>query len=397
VFYANREAGGAGRYARELIRSILDVEPETKITVFVGNTAPPDLVEAPWAPAVDWVRFPVPPVGAVRQLGVQFGAIPAIAARRRLDVVHGLANLVPPVAPFVATVATLLDVTWVHYARTMDRRATIGMKLLAPLCARSADRVIAISEAAKTDIVNVIGLKREKVDVTQLGIRVEQQGEQMPASEVRRRLRLGPGPIVLCVAQKRVHKNLERLVRALSLSRSPDLQLVLPGSPTPHEAELRSVAGELGLADRVSFPAWLEDDELDGLYKAASCFVLPSLAEGFGLPILEAMRHGIPVACSNVSSLPEVAGDAALLFPPEDVAAIADAIDRLVKDDELARELVRRGHERCRSFTWEKTAEATLASYRRAIQARRGSGGGLMRRRAHAGSSAASHPRSPSS
>jgi glycosyltransferase involved in cell wall biosynthesis len=316
---------------------MLEVEPRTRITAFVGTTVPRDILEAPWADEVDWVKFPVPPVGAVRQLGVQFAAMPAIALRRRLDVVHGLANLVPPLAPRVATVATLLDVTWIHYPTTMERRATRGMKVLAPMCARAADRVIAISHAAKTDITRTLSLDPAKVDVTPLGIRLEPPARRLPEDEVRRRFELGDGPVVLCVAQKRVHKNLAALVQAVAEVRDPAVRLVLPGSPTPYEQELRSLAAGLGVDDRVRFPAWIDDDDLEGLYGIASCFVLPSLAEGFGLPVLEAMRRDVPVACSNVSSLPEVAADAALLFDPHDVGAIARGIKALVTDEELRR------------------------------------------------------------
>jgi glycosyltransferase involved in cell wall biosynthesis len=375
LVYLMASSGGSGTYARELIPALLATNPRPRVTAFVSASVPEPLFREPWAGEVDWVRFPVAATGSPPwHLLAQMAAIPSIARHRRLDVVHGLANLIPPVSLGVPTVVTLLDVTWIHYPQTMERRATLGMKVLAPLCARAATRVIAISHAAKEDIAQTIGLDLDKIDVTPLGVSLENGAPALPAEVMRERLGLGPGPIALCVAQKRVHKNLERLVRAVAASTLSELQLVLPGAPTPHEDELGALAAELGIAEQVFFPGWLEDEELEGLYAAASCFVLPSLSEGFGLPILEAMRRGLPVACSNVSSLPEVAGDAALLFPPEDVPAIADAIRRLVTDEDLARELVLRGYERCRIFMWEKTAEATLASYRRAIESRRGVG-----------------------
>jgi glycosyltransferase involved in cell wall biosynthesis len=395
LFFLNREAGGAGRYARELMRSMLEVEPQTRLTAFVGNAVPRELLEEPWADEVRWVEFPFAPVGAVRQLGAQFAAIPVLAARRGLDIVHGLANLVPPIAPRVATVVTLLDVTWIHYPRTMERRATLGMKLLAPLCARAADRVITISNAARDDIVRTLGLPRQKVDVTPLGIRLEPPARSLPEDELRKRLGLGPGPIVLSVAQKREHKNLGTLIRALAELPDRTTQLVLPGSPTPHEQELRVLAGQLSLGDRVRFPDWIGEDELEGLYRAAVCFVLPSLAEGFGLPILEAMRRDLPVASSNIAPLAEVAADAALLFNPLDVPAITDSIDRLQRDHELRRTMIRRGQARCREFSWERTARETLASYRRAIEGQRGSRLRLVR--APARSSPASRGQSPPS
>ena len=150
---------------------------------------------------------------------------------------------------------------------------------------------------------------------------------------------------------------------------------MLVGSPTPHEAELRALAQELGVAGRIRFPGWLSDAQLEGLYRLAALFVLPSLEEGFGLPMLEAMRRGVPVACSNVSSLPEVVGPAAELFDPHDVDDMRAAIARVLGDGALAERLVEAGLDaRTAQFTWEATARATLASYRRAIAARRVSG-----------------------
>jgi alpha-1,3-rhamnosyl/mannosyltransferase len=173
--------------------------------------------------------------------------------------------------------------------------------------------------------------------------------------------------VVLSVAQKREHKNIANLIRAVAGVNVRDLQLVLPGAPTAHESDLRALAAALGISERVHFLPWLSEHDLDGLYSLASCFVLPSFAEGFGLPILEAMSHRVPVACSNVSSMPEVAGDAALYFDPSSEEQIGRAIQRLVHDRALAEELGRRGYERCDLFSWNETARRTLATYRRAI------------------------------
>ena len=368
LLYLIESSGGSGRYARELIRGLLAVEPETRITCFVGPTAPASLFDEDWAGRVDWVNLRLGRAGSPVRLVPELGAIPVLAARQGLDVVHGPANLVPPVSPRVPTVVTLLDLIWIHFPKTMARKATLAMKILAPWCARRADRVIAISQAAKEDLVATLGLPPAKIDVTPLGIRMDETASPLEEGELRKRLGIGAGPLVLCVAQKREHKTLARLVRAITPI--PDVQLVLPGEPTPYELELKALAAELGIADRVHFPAWVTQEELEGLYQAARCFVLPSFIEGFGLPVLEAMRRGVPVTCSNLSSLPEVAGDAALLFDPNDVAAITASIEKLLADEKLVSQLVARGYERCREHTWEETARRTLGAYRKAIESR---------------------------
>ena len=152
---------------------------------------------------------------------------------------------------------------------------------------------------------------------------------------------------------------------ALPVDRRP--VLVLPGYPTPHEIELRRRAEQLGVAGDVRFLGWIDPDELEGFYRAAACFVFPSLHEGFGLPVLEAMARGVPVACSNRSSLPEIAGDAAVTFDPERVEEIARALETLIVDPALAQRLREAGRQRAAQFSWARTARLTLASYERAL------------------------------
>jgi glycosyltransferase involved in cell wall biosynthesis len=145
---------------------------------------------------------------------------------------------------------------------------------------------------------------------------------------------------------------------------------MIPGYPTWHERELRERAAAAGVQRDVYFPGWVGGAEIEGLWELAAGFVFPSLYEGFGLPVLEAMARGVPVACSNASSLPEVAGEAALLFDPRDEAGIAAAIERLLGDAAEAERLRAAGLERVRRFTWERAAELTLASYERALAPR---------------------------
>jgi glycosyltransferase involved in cell wall biosynthesis len=295
-------------------------------------------------------------------------ALPVLVWRRKLDVLHSPANIGPLSTPGAARVVTLLDVIWLHQGEQWDQgRAAKAFGRVTRACARNANRLLAISDSAREDIAASLGLSPENIDVSPLGVRLDQAVRATEEREVRRELGLGDVPVVLCVAQKRPYKNLGPLIRAVAELRDDGVALVLPGSPTPYEAELRSLARELRVAERVRFPPWVREETLEGLYRTASCFVLPSLIEGFGLPVLEAMARDLPVGCSNRPALPEVAGDAALLFDPEDQAGVTEAIRRLIHDESLRRALVRRGRERVQLFTWERTAEATLASYRRAV------------------------------
>jgi glycosyltransferase involved in cell wall biosynthesis len=190
----------------------------------------------------------------------------------------------------------------------------------------------------------------------------------MPEPEVRARVDAGERQIVLSVSAKRPHKNLLRLIGALAqlpAERRP--LLVIPGYPTPYEQTLRDHASALGVGDDVRFLGWIDAAELEGLYAAAACFVFPSLYEGFGLPVLEAMTRGVPVACSGRGALEEVAGDAALRFDPESMPEIAAAIERLTTNRVEAERLREAGYRRATRFTWSATAAGTLESYERAL------------------------------
>jgi len=144
--------------------------------------------------------------------------------------------------------------------------------------------------------------------------------------------------------------------------------LVLPGYATPHERELRECSARLGLTADTRFLGWVSDEELEGLYRSAACFVFPSLYEGFGLPVLEAMARGVPVACSDRGSLGEVTGGAAVTFDPEQPRAIAAAIERLLADPAERERLRVAGHANAARFTWSETARGTLRTYEAALE-----------------------------
>jgi glycosyltransferase involved in cell wall biosynthesis len=201
------------------------------------------------------------------------------------------------------------------------------------------------------------------VDVVYEGPGFEQV-EPEDEETVRRRYSLGPAPIVLSVSAHRPHKNLERLMEAMALIEDPAV-LVIPGYPTSWDDQLRRHAAQA--SGRVRMLGWVSDSELEGLYRSATCLAFPSLAEGFGLPVLEAMIRGLPVASSDATSLPELAGEAVLYFDPTDVRAIAGAITSLLRDGDLRSRLAAAGRERAARFTWEAAARGTVASYERAL------------------------------
>jgi glycosyltransferase involved in cell wall biosynthesis len=363
--------GGLETYVRSAVPELVSLAPGVRFSVFCNARGLERLRKEPWSGEVEFVThrlFDARGLKAISEMTV-LGAL----ASRRVDLLHNVA-FTAPLRTRAVNVVMLPDVIWI-VAPDEDRAATMRLwRAIVPPIARRADRVIAISQASAEEIVRLLPVSRERIDVVPLGPGVEVLAAPSPEQPLRERLALGDGPIVLAVSAKKAHKNLVRLVEAMRTvtERSPTAMLVLPGRPTEHEGELRALAAELGLTANVVFPPYVDAADLEGLYAAASCFVLPSLNEGFGLPILEAMRRGVPVACANVSAMPEVAGGAARYFDPLEVRDIAAALCELLEDRDFAARLVEAGRERARAFSWRRTAELTLESFERAWHARRG-------------------------
>lgn len=363
--------GGLETYTKALVPELLALRPDLRVSLFVSPEGVGVVRDESWAADVRIVTHPLLGRRGLKALS-ETTLLGALAPRRGVDVLHSVA-LTAPLRTRAANVVTLADVTWLVAADPGDRATIAVWKVLVPRVARAADRVIAISRAGAEQVVQHLHVDPARVDVVYPGFGAESSVRPTPEAELRARLELGEGPVVLTVSAKRVHKNLLRLIEAMVevRGRHPGAVLVLPGNPTPHEPALRERARALGLADAVRFPAYVDAADLEGLYAVASCFVFASLNEGFGLPILEAQRRGVPVACSDRSSLPEAAGPGARLFDPLDVSDIGAAICELLEDGDLAERLVAAGREHQAAFTWRRAAEGHLESYDRALAARR--------------------------
>jgi glycosyltransferase involved in cell wall biosynthesis len=367
IFLVPGETGGMEVAARELIPALIEAAPrDTRFTAFVNREAAA-AKDGPWSELLPAVTVPVNARNRVQWVRGEQMLLPRLAARERVDLVHSLASTAPAWGRF-RRVVTVHDLIYARFPEAHAGIRDLGMRVLVPLAVRRSDRVIVDSQSTRDDLVELLGTPPERIDVVPLGIGAVRRCEPPAERALRERLELGERRIALSLSAKRPHKNLLALIGALAripAERRP--LLVLPGYPTAHEAELRERASVAGVQGDVRFLDWLSGEELEGLWQVAEAFVYPSLYEGFGLPVLEAMARGVPVACSNASSLPEVAGDAALLFDPHDEAAIAAALERLLSDRPKAQRLRERGLERARQFSWSRTAKLTLDSYRRAL------------------------------
>ncbi len=367
VFLVPGETGGMEIVARELIPALIAAAPELRFTAFIAREAAA-AGDGPWGELLPAVTVPVDSRNRVQWVLGEQTLLPVLAARARVDLVHSLASTAPLWGPF-RRVTTVHDLIYARFPNAHSGLRDRGMRLLVPAAVRRSQRVLADSRSTREDLIELLGASPERIDVAPLGLAPIRRDIALPEAQTRARLGLGEREVLLSLSAKRPHKNLLALIGALALiaaERRP--LLVLPGYPTWHEAELRARAAELGVEGDVRLLDWVSPAELEGLWALARAFVFPSLYEGFGLPVLEAMARGVPVACSDASSLPEVAGEAALMFDPYDERAMAAAIEALLGMDERERERTRAlGIARAEQFTWERTARATLDSYARAL------------------------------
>jgi glycosyltransferase involved in cell wall biosynthesis len=293
--------------------------------------------------------------------------VPWVLHRARPDVFHSPHYILPP-AVRCRSVVTIHDTIHLTVPQYLPNRAAYAYARASMWSAvRHSDRILTVSEASKRDILHFFKVPEEKVVVVYNAIdeRFWRTPNPQDVSRVRERFQLDQR-FVLYVGNIKPHKNVVRLIEAFHLLRRgelEDLKLLIIGDEISKHPALRRAVHTYKLHKHVRFLGYLPDDTLAILYRLASLFVFPSLYEGFGLPPLEAMASGTPVVTSNVSSLPEVAGDAAMLVDPHDVESIVDGMRRVLTDPGRAAELRRRGFVRARDFSWERSVSQIWRVY----------------------------------
>lgn len=290
----------------------------------------------------------------------------AEARRRRLDLLHSMAFVTPPWPP-CPVVVTIYDLSFIHLPDSFPARQRRYLTAQTSRSCRTATRLVAISEAGRQDIHQRFGVPLERIDVVVPGVGDNfrtQAAEDLASFRQREGL---PERFLLHVGTLQPRKNIPVLLQALARIDDRDISLVLAGGKGWLYDEIFAQVEALGLRERVRFAGYVEDEALPLWYGAASALVFPSLYEGFGLPIVEAMACSTPVIAARTSSLPEAGGDAALYFDATDADGLAAQIDRLLGDPALAADLRGRGLAQAARFTWEEAGRETGAVYRRAL------------------------------
>jgi glycosyltransferase involved in cell wall biosynthesis len=356
IFCVPGETGGMEVAARETIPHLAAIEG-LRLTAFVNREA---------AGTFSGIDEVVVGVNARRRLEWVRGEqqlLAPLAARAGCDVVHSLGSTGPLWGRF-RRVTTIHDLLYRIVPEAHFGARGLGMRLLMPAVARRSHRILVDAASTRDDLVEHLHTDRNRIDVVPLGVSAPVVAPT-PEAQLRADLQLGDRPVLLCVGARRPHKNAIAVIRAMARM-EPRPILVITGYRTPYETELREQAQALGIGADLRLPAPASAAELEGLYALAAAVVVPSVYEGFGLPVLEAMIRGVPVACADRSSLPEVAGDAALMFDPASNEALRGALTALLEDRALAARLVAAGRRRAQQFTWQRTAQLTAAAYRRA-------------------------------
>lgn len=359
--FAGRNQTGTGVYATQLIHG-LSQNPEICLRVLSG-----------WgsrAGGASWLR-------KIRTLGSfawSHGYLPGILRREKFDVLHAPAFTVPSGCP-CPTVVTIHDLSFLIHPHHFSPGWRTYVTSMMPGVLRSASAIICVSESTKRDLLRLYPVANEKIHVVYNGLdhsrfntNAKLDCDWARTAGIRKQY-------VLHVGALAERKNIPTLLRAVALLRDTgrfdDYQLVLAGKEAPSLTGAEAINETIGryhLEDTVLKIGYVPDEKLAGVYAGATVLVMPSMYEGFGLPVLEAMATGTPVITSNVSSLPEVAGDAAILISPGDEQALAEAIDAVLVDSLRHQDLSKKGLEQAQKFDWGQAAAETMVVYQSVVK-----------------------------
>lgn len=357
--------GGTETYAAGLLHGLAQKNNEDEFIVFVNREA----AEWPLPNKSNFYRFICPVTGTNRSMRYLFEQfyLPRLLRHHMIDLLHSLGYVGPILSP-CPTVVTIPDLNYFDLAQTMPFVRRIILRFFSTQLARKANHIITISQFSKERICRVLNIPGEKITVIYLASGKMNSLEkpdswlelaQLYGIKERYVVAFGVGPM---------HKNIPRLIQAFAILKDQfPHQFVLIGR-LASDINLSNMTQETALQDRLITTGYVPRSHISLLLRHADLYVIPSLYEGFGIPVLEAQQSGVAVACSNAGSLPEVAGKGAVFFDPSLVESITQTMIRCLSDNNLRANLVRLGRENIRRFSWEKTAAETLAVYQQVIR-----------------------------
>lgn len=361
------QSAGIGRHTRGLVQALAPIAGGHDVSLLVFGRPPAGPIPVPAG-----FRLRVVPIPN-RWLTIgwhRLGApIPVDWFAGPMDLYHAADFVLPPVRN-ARSLLTVHDLSFMTTPQCAEAGLRDFLNRVVPKAVARADHVLADSESTRRDLMQLLGVPADKVTVVYPGVepRFCRQDDAAELQHVRTQYGIGDGPFILGLGTLEPRKNWPALIRAWAQLRRDNRfthRLVIGGGKGWLTEGIFEAAKASGFRSEIIFAGFVADADLPTLYSAADVFVLPSLYEGFGIPVLEAMACGTPVVCANNSSLPEAAGDAALLVEASDKAALAAAIRRLVEDAALRSQLQQRGLEQARRFSWDAAAHTLLSTYER--------------------------------
>ena len=353
--------GGTEVYIRNLVKWLLKIDAENEYFIFINKESAGIFEE--FSPRLNIVMCPIHAQRRpVRVLWEQI-ALPMQIKKRNIDLLLSAGMTAPFLCP-ARSVLVLYDLQHVNQPWNFPKVFLFFLKALIYLSAKTSDSIITISEKVKGDIVKHYGIPPERVHAIHIGIDTGSFFIRKPAElkPVMDKYRL-PSRFILYPAASLPHKNHERLLEAFKTVKKEEktLKLLLTGARDYGYEEIEKKIKELDLKDDVIFMGWLPHEDMPAIYCASTLLIFPSLHEGFGMPVIEAFASGVPVVCSDIEPLKEIAEGAALFIDPYNPESIAEGILKVLNDGKLRQELIKNGLERAKKFRWEVLAEKTLS------------------------------------
>ncbi|GAB4554283.1 MAG: glycosyltransferase family 1 protein [Anaerolineae bacterium] len=359
---AYEQRGGIGRYVRELIGALAQIDSHSAYRLLVLGGTGQILPPLP-GPNFSYMGTSLSPLMLARLWHRAHIPLYVETFTKKIRLFHATDFVLPPTRRRTRTLLTVHDLSFVRVPESASPRLKAYLDAVVPRSCRRADHILADSQATKDDLISLYGLPDEKITVLYSGVdaRFQPITDLGLRRAVRNKYKLGSAPYILAVGTIQPRKNYERLMQAVATLPSAfnGVKLVISGGKGWLDGPIHALAKQLG--SRVQMIGYAEDEDLPALYAESVCVAFPSLYEGFGLPVLEGMASGVPVLTSNVSCLPEVAGDAALMVDPYSVEAIRDGLITLLEGDQ--RERIARGIAQAKRFSWHDAARKLREIY----------------------------------
>jgi len=359
---------GVGRYINELVKGLLTADRENEYIILVRDNLEPKhpllQLDLP-----NLIRRKVNLYGLSLK---QHYVIPDLIKYYQPDVYHH-PQFYLPLGVHVPSIITVHDIIPFRHAEYFPKKAVFKrgyMRWMLQSALKRASKVIVISEATRQDIIDMFSAQSERIETVYHGISLNGHSVHLNSRDILKKY-LVKKPYILFVGERRPHKNIPRLIegfKKVTELAGDEIQLVIAGKARPDYKLPENIIKESNLESRILLLDFVEDDILKLLYKNAELFILPSLYEGFGMPLLEAMKFDLPVLGANISSMPEVIGDAGLLFDPLNTDDLAEKVVSVLQDYNLKQRLIEKGRKHIEKFTWEKAAVKTLRIYQQAFE-----------------------------